>query len=65
MVCSQRTTYIKQIQTLIKAMVKQATKRATCFAILQQDELKSDVARFTSHGQTCLKTNRVAAICVI
>ena len=46
-------------------MVKQATKRANCFAILQQDELKSDVARFTSHGQTCLKTNRVAAICVI
>ena len=65
MVCYQRTTYIHQRQTLIKAMVKQATKRATCFTILQQDELKSDVARFTSRGQTCLVTNRGVAICVI
>ena len=65
MVCSQRTTYIKQIQTLIKAMVKQATKRATCFAILQHDELKSDVGRFNSHGQTSLVANRGVAICLI
>ena len=46
-------------------MVKQATKRATCFAILQQDELKSAVARFNSHGKTCLVTNRGVAICLI
>lgn len=65
MLCSQRTTYIHQRQTLIKAMVKQATKRATCFAILQQDEVKRDAARFTSHDQTCLVTNRGVAICLI
>ena len=46
-------------------MVKQATTRVTCFAILQQDELKSDVARFISHGQNCLVTNRDVAICLI
>ena len=46
-------------------MVKQATKRATCFAILQQDEVKRDAARFTSHDQTCLVTNRGVAICLI
>ena len=28
-------------------------KRATCFETLQQNQLKSDVARFTTHVQTC------------
>ena len=27
-------------------------KRATCFATLRQNELNSDVARFTTHVQT-------------
>ena len=28
-------------------------KRATCFALLPQNELNGDVARFTTHVQTC------------
>ena len=28
-------------------------KRATCFATLLQNELSSDVTRFTTHVQTC------------
>ena len=28
-------------------------KRATCFATLLQNELNSDVARFTTYVQTC------------
>ena len=28
-------------------------KHATCFATLLQNELKSDIARFTIHAQTC------------
>ena len=28
-------------------------KRATCFATLLQNELNSDVARFTTHVRTC------------
>ena len=28
-------------------------KRATCFATLPQNELKSDVARFITHVRTC------------
>ena len=42
-----------------KGMVKRGQqKRATCFAALLQNELKSDVARFTAHVQTCLATNK-------
>ena len=43
--------------------VKRATKTATCFAAMHQNELKSDVARFTTHIQTCLAANQVAAGC--
>ena len=35
-------------------------KRSTCFATLQQNEVNSDVARFTTHVRTCLATNKVA-----
>ena len=42
-----------------KDTVKRAKKRATCFVTLLQNELKSDVARFTTHVQTCLATNQV------
>ena len=28
-------------------------KCATCFATLLQNELNSDIARFTTHAQTC------------
>ena len=28
-------------------------KHATCFALLPQNELNGDVARFTTHVQTC------------
>ena len=34
-------------------------KHATCLATLLQNELNSDVARFTNHVQTCLATNQV------
>ena len=43
-----------------KDTVKRAKKRATCFVTLLQNELKSDVARFTTHVQTCLATNQVS-----
>ena len=35
-------------------------KLATCFATLLQNELNSDVTRFTTHIQTDLATNKVA-----
>ena len=38
-------------------------KRATRFTAFLQNELKSDVARFTTHIQTCLATNQVVAGC--
>ena len=42
-----------------KGMVKRGQqKSATCFAALRQNELKSDVARFSPHVQTCLATNK-------
>ena len=34
-------------------------KRATCFAIFLQNELKSDPARLSTHVQTCFVTNPV------
>ena len=34
-------------------------KHAACFATLLQNELNRDVARFTTHVQTCLATNQV------
>ena len=43
----------------MQAMVK----RATYFAILLQDDLKSNVARFIT-DQTCLATNQAVASCV-
>ena len=36
---------------------KTGNKGATCFATLLQNELRSDVARFISHVQTCPATN--------
>jgi len=38
---------------------KTAEKRATCFATLLQNELESDIARFTTHVQACIATNQV------
>ena len=38
-------------------------KHATCFETLLQNELKSDLARFTTHVQTCLATNQDVAGC--
>ena len=38
-------------------------KLATCFATLLPKELNSDIARFTSHVQTCLATSQVVAGC--
>ena len=38
-------------------------KRATCLATSLQNELNSDVARFTTHDQTGLATNLVNAGC--
>ena len=35
-------------------------KRATCFAIFLQNELNSDVVRFTTDLRACLATNKVA-----
>ena len=43
-----------------KDTVKWAKKGATCFVTLLQNELKSDVARFTTHVQTCLAKNQVS-----
>ena len=43
-------------------MVKQATKkRATCFATLLENLLYSDVARFTTHVQTCFAATKGCA----
>ena len=42
-------------------MKNRQQKRATCFAALLQNELKSDVARFTSHVQTCPVTNHLVS----
>lgn len=39
-------------------------KRGTCFATLLQNELKSDIARFTTHVQTCLAANQFVPSCV-
>ena len=51
--------------SLRKAAVKQAKKSATRFAILLQNELQTDVARFTTHVQTCLgKKINVVVSCV-
>ena len=41
--------------------VKQAINRANCFAILLQNELNSDVARFTTH-ESNLSCNKSAFI---
>ena len=38
-------------------------KRATGFATFLQHELKSDVALFTTHVNTCLATNQVVTGC--
>ena len=39
------------------------TLEVTCFATLQRNKFKSNVARFASHVQTCLTTNQVVAGC--
>ena len=41
-----------------KATVIQATKMRKVFCNLPQNELKSHVARFTTHVQNCLATNQ-------
>ena len=43
-------------------MHKRATKTCNWFLTLLQNELNSDVARFTAHVRTCLATNSVARI---
>ena len=48
----------------VKSYGKTGNKRATCFATLLQNKLKSDVACFTNHVQTCLLKNEVVASCV-
>ena len=37
-------------------------KRATCFATLLQNDMNTDVARFTTRIRTCLATNKVARL---
>ena len=47
-------------------MLKRATNRCNLFyiiAALRQNELKSDVARFTTTNQTCLATIQVVVGC--
>ena len=44
----------------LKIQLNGQQKRATCFVTLLQNELESDVARFTTHVQTCLATNQVS-----
>ena len=48
---------------LAKGTITRDTNRVTCFATMLQNELNSDVARFTTHFQTCLATNQVFAGC--
>ena len=44
-----------------KATVKLATKTCNLFRKFLQNKLKSDVARFSTHVQTCRATNQVVA----
>ena len=44
----------------LKILLNGQQKRTTCFVTLLQNELESDVARFTTHVQTCLATNQVS-----
>ena len=45
-----------------RLMNKRATKTCNWLLTLLQNELNSDVARFSTHVQTCLATNSVARI---
>jgi len=53
--------------SLRKAEVKRAKKCATCFATLLQNELKGDVALFTTHVKTCLakKLTLQQVVCIL
>ena len=52
-------TYERNNYDVTKPKLRQngQQKRATCFETLLQNELNSDVARFTTHIQTCLTIN--------
>ena len=47
-----------------KAMVKGVTKPGNLSWNITTDGVERDVARFTSHVQTCLTTNQAVASCV-
>ena len=47
----------------LKVLLNGQQKRATCLATLLQNELNSDVVRFTTHVQTFVATNQGVASC--
>ena len=53
------TIYFARCIHILRYGKKGNTKRATCPATLLQNELNSDVARFTTHTQTGLAANQV------
>ena len=57
MLLAYQRTSLSFEQSVFSLFSQATVKRATCFATLLQNELNSDVARFTNHGQTCLATN--------
>lgn len=51
----------RRLRSLSHSKTGNKTRAAcTCFAMLLQDELNSDVARFSLHVKTCLATNKGA-----
>ena len=54
--CNQVSNLFKEFSGKLTSYTQ---KRATCFATLWQNELKSGVARFTTHVQTCLQPDLV------
>ena len=54
-----RKTTRNRLQFDIKVRENRRQKRAIFFAKLLKSELKSDVASFTTHVQTCFATNQV------
>ena len=59
-----RTSRFLPVPAPARATVKRVTKKqkGKFFATLQQNELNSDVARFTTHVRTCLATNMTPSI---
>ena len=45
----------------LKVWLNRLKKRASCFVALLQNELNSDVVRFTTYVQICLTTTQVVA----